>query len=332
MIRKLYEVTFDSDVFAISLVDKPAIEKDFVFLSEQFEEQSKQVFLEENDKHLVIGPVLIPNKPIYRNQGGEEFYIRFSSDVIEKLAYDYLMNGRIYSTTTDHKDIADDVALVESWIKTSENDKSVELGIDVPIGTWIAAMKVENEDVWQRIKNGELKGFSIESFVNLEEIKLSKNMIENNLEQVDVNESFWTKLKDIIFKALGKTEETVEEVAEETVELAEETVEETVEEQVELSEETAKEVAEEVAATVEEEAATVEEEKEDLSKIIEELQAKIGELEESVAAKDVEIEELKKSNQLLSAQPSTKHINVNASKSEGSLTFLDYASGKIKLK
>lgn len=227
---KHYAVTFDSDVYAISLVDEPAIEENFIYLSK---DKQEQIFLEKEDKHLIVGAVLVPNKPIYRNNGKEEFYIQFSKETIEHLAYEYLMNGRMYSVTTDHKDIADDICLVESWIKTSENDKSNDYGMNLPIGTWIAAMKVENEEVWQRVKQGELKGFSIESFVNLDEINLKKqntNMTEEvKMETIELNEGFWTKLSSIISDALGiskKTEEVemekVDEVVEETVELAEE--------------------------------------------------------------------------------------------------------------
>jgi hypothetical protein len=207
---KHYAVSIDSDVYAISLVDCPAIEEDFIYLSK---EKQEQVFLEKEDKHLIVGAVLVPDKPIYRNNGKEEFYIQFSKETIEKLAYDYLMNGRMYSVTTDHKDIADDVCLVESWIKTSENDKSVDYGMNVPVGTWLCSMKVENEDVWGRIKSGELRGFSIESFVNLDEINLhkqDKDMVEEKLEAIQVDDNFWDKLRSIISNALGKPQESEE--------------------------------------------------------------------------------------------------------------------------
>lgn len=324
---KHYAVTFDSDIYAISLVDEPAIEENFIYLSK---DKQEQIFLEKEDKHLIVGAVLVPNKPIYRNNGKEEFYIQFSKETIEHLAYEYLMNGRMYSVTTDHKDIADDICLVESWIKTSENDKSNDYGMNLPIGTWIAAMKVENEEVWQRVKQGELKGFSIESFVNLDEINLKKqntNMTEEvKMETIELNEGFWTKLSSIISDALGiskKTEEVemekVDEVVEETVELAEEvpTEEEVIEETV------VEEVVNEVIDVIEETAPTEEDK-------IKELEEVINGLKEEINKKDEMIAEMSKNIEKLSKQPSVEPINVKASKQSEHPSFLDFASGRVK--
>lgn len=324
---KHYAVTFDSDIYAISLVDEPAIEENFIYLSK---DKQEQIFLEKEDKHLIVGAVLVPNKPIYRNNGKEEFYIQFSKETIEHLAYEYLMNGRMYSVTTDHKDIADDICLVESWIKTSDNDKSNDYGMNLPIGTWIAAMKVENEEVWQRVKQGELKGFSIESFVNLDEINLKKqntNMTEEvKMETIELNEGFWTKLSSIISDALGiskKTEEVemekVDEVVEETVELAEEvpTEEEVIEETV------VEEVVNEVIDVIEETAPTEEDK-------IKELEEVINGLKEEINKKDEMIAEMSKNIEKLSKQPSVEPINVKASKQSEHPSFLDFASGRVK--
>lgn len=317
---KQYKVTFDSEVFAISLVKEAAIDMDFVYLSK---EKESFVCLEKEDKHLVVGVVLRPDYPIYRNQGGEEFYLTFGKDVIEKLAYSYLQNDHIYSFTEQHEKIADGISIVESWLKTSENDKSNDYGIDAPIGSWLIAAKVENEDIWQGIKNGEMKGFSVESFVNLEEIKLNKT-IENNM--FDLDDNFWDKIKAIITDALKspstpQTEavETAEAVVADMIEetsvteevVEEPQVEEATEEVVEPTEEVAEEpiaeeVAEEVTEEVVEEAPTVEEAKEDLQAIIDELNQKIDEL-------NTELEALQKENVKLSKQPSTKPLNTHMS-------------------
>lgn len=324
---KHYAVTFDSDIYAISLVDEPAIEENFIYLSK---DKQEQIFLEKEDKHLIVGAVLVPNKPIYRNNGKEEFYIQFSKETIEHLAYEYLMNGRMYSVTTDHKDIADDICLVESWIKTSDNDKSNDYGMNLPIGTWIAAMKVENEEVWQRVKQGELKGFSIESFVNLDEINLKKqntNMTEEvKMETIELNEGFWTKLSSIISDALGiskKTEEVemekVDEVVEETVELAEEVPTEEVIEEPTVVEEVVNEVIDVI-----EETAPTEEDK------IKELEEVINGLKEEINKKDEMIAEMSKNIEKLSKQPSVEPINVKASKQSEHPSFLDFASGRVK--
>lgn len=338
---KHYAVSIDSDVYAISLVDEPAIEEDFIFLSKQKQEQ---VFLEKEDKHLIVGAVLVPDKPIYRNNGKEEFYIQFSKETIEKLAHEYLMNGRIYSVTTQHEEIADDIALVESWIKTSENDKSNDYGMNLPVGTWLVSMKVENEDVWGRVKSGELRGFSIESFVNLDEINLhkqDKNMTEEKLEAIEISDNFWDKLRSIISNALGKPQEseevesTVGEIVDEMeIEGGDKEEEPKVEEMAEeVPAEEAKE--EEVAPEVDEIAKDViKEVNEDApteDAKIKELEAIIDALKEEINKKDVMIEEMSKNIEKLSKQPSAEPVKVDASKQNQHPSFLDFASGRVKI-
>lgn len=310
---KCYSVGLDSDVFAISLVQDPAIESSFIYLSK---EKPVQVCLTKDEKHIVMGAVLIPDKPIYRNQGGEEFYIQFSAETIEKLAHQYLAKDRVYSFTQQHEDVADDIYVVETWLKTSENDKSKDYDLDVPVGSWLMAAKVENEEIWQKIKSGEMNGFSIEAFVNLDEIKLNKNnkdmAKENkvNLEAIEIDDNFWDKLRGILADALGKpqeskeVEETVGEIVDEMEKGAGPKDEETkVVEQVEnkIPAAVANEAIMDVVETVNEVTATP-------AESAEALQAVIDGLQEEIAKKDEEIESLKKQNQKLSKQPSTKPV------------------------
>ena len=196
-----------------------------------------------------------------------------------------------------------------AWIKMSENDKSVDFGIECPIGSWLIATKVDNDEVWERIKKGELKGFSIEAFVNLEELNLNQisRMSKEKLESIEVSPSFWDKLKSIIAEALGKPqeeqptpEEVVEEIAEE-VAVEEEPVVEMAEEQPE--EPKVEEIVEEVVVAVEETTETPEDG-------VKELEAIIEQLKETIAEKEAEIEELKKANQKLSRQPSVKPVKM----------------------
>lgn len=300
---KYYSVSMDSDVFAISLVDEPAIEENFIYLKS---DKQSQILLDKNDKHLIVGAVLVPDKPIYRNNGKEEFYIQFNKETIEQLAFNYLINNHNHSVTTDHMEDANNISLVESWIKTSNSDKSNDYGMNLPIGTWLVSMKVENEEVWQRIKSGELRGYSIESFVNLDEIKLKKNNMENKMESIEINENFWDKLKSILADAFGHKEEPiVEEVIEE---IKEEVVEEPKEEVV-------------VEELVEEEPKEEESKEDEKDALIKELEQRIKELEEKLIEKDNAIEKLSK-------QPSANHINVNAHK-DSKRSFLDYAMGNI---
>lgn len=186
---KYYKVS-GGDLFAVSLVEDPAIDVNFIALSKD----QLEIKL-ENEKRLLIGPALIPNKPIYRNVGGREFYISFDEETIEKLAQDFLVNDYQHNITVDHSNDIDDVVIVESWIKTSENDKSNDLGFNEPIGTWFISMKVNNDEIWQKIKDGTYKGFSIEAIVGLDEI------ITNN---VSMDKTFVERLKELIYEALGQ--------------------------------------------------------------------------------------------------------------------------------
>lgn len=308
---KCYDVAFDSDVYCISLVQDPAIEVNYVALSK---EKPLQILLEKEDKHIIVGCALVPDKPIYRNQDGEEFYIQFSAETIEKLAHNYLANDRVYSFSTDHKDVADDVYIIETWLKTSENDKSKDYDLDVPIGSWMVMAKVENDEIWNRIKEGELQGFSIEAFVNLDEIKLNKNnkdMAKENkvkLEAVEIDDKFWDKLRGILADALGKPEESkeVEDTVGEIVDEMEKGAGPKDEEPkvVEQAEMPAAVVNEEVMDVVE----SVNEVTETPAESADALQAVIDGLQEEIAKKDEEIESLKKQNQKLSKQPSTKPV------------------------
>ena len=206
---KCYRVT-DGDCFAVSLVEDPAIESNFIALSKE----KIEVKLED-EKRLLVGAALIPNKPIYRYMNGKEFYISFDEASIEKLAQDFLANYNQSNISVDHKDMVEDVVVVESWIKTSESDKSVGYGFDFPIGTWCIGVKVNNDEIWNRVKAGEYKGFSIEAFVGLDEI------VNSNIELSMDNKELFEKLKELIYDALGKTpkaDEVIEEVVEKVIE------------------------------------------------------------------------------------------------------------------
>ena len=212
--KKIYKVGIDSETYAISLVESPAIEETLVALEEQ---KPIKVQLADEEKYMVYSAVLVPEKPIYRrNEDGDEFYIEFTKESIEKMAQEYLMNYRQNEITLDHATMANDITLVESWIKTDMyKDKSVAIGLseDLPIGTWIAGLKVNQIDAWNRIKNGELRGFSVESMISLEEF--SKQEQNTNNMNIETNDMFWDKLKNILKDTFSKKveEPTVEELA-----------------------------------------------------------------------------------------------------------------------
>lgn len=204
---KKYKVGIDSETEAISMVTEPAIESDFVFLSKD-KAIVKEAF-SNDEKHMVYGAVLRPDFPIYRNDGENEYYLEFTSESIERMARDYMMNYRQGNVTIQHEEYANEVFMVESWIKQDmDKDKSVSVGLDksLPIGTWFCGFYVNNNDIWERIKSGELKGFSVEAMIDLEDFA----KVKKEDELFEMNESFWSKLKSIVNEALGKKEEKME--------------------------------------------------------------------------------------------------------------------------
>lgn len=207
---KKYKVGCDSETYAISMVEAPAIESDFVALAEQKEEK-QQVLLESNERHMVYGAALIPEKDIYRNNGEQEFYISFTKESIEKMSQDFMKEYRQHEVKTDHEDVANEVCVVESWlVEDSYKDKANALGINVPEGTWMVGMKVNNIETWERVKSGELKGFSVESMLTLEEFSKQN---DNNM-NIEANEMFWDKLINVLKETFSKKEEVVEEPTE----------------------------------------------------------------------------------------------------------------------
>jgi len=152
----------DSGIDAISIVESPAIESDFVALS------AEEIKLAEVDKEkkILLGALLIPNKPIYRNGEEGEYYIFFSKDTIVKASQMYLKNGYQNKSTLEHSETLQGLTLVESWIVEDEvMDKSRKYGLNVPVGTWMGAVKVNNDEIWQEyVKTNKVKGFSIEGY------------------------------------------------------------------------------------------------------------------------------------------------------------------------
>ncbi len=151
----------DIGVEAISVVENPAIEEDFIALKNQeykFAEQDKE-------KRLLVGAALVPNKPIFRKNGEEEYYIFFSKETVRKASQMFFKNGNQSQATLEHEVKLDGMTVVESWIVESEKDKSRHYGLDVPVGTWMVSMKVESDTVWQDyVKDGKVRGFSIEAY------------------------------------------------------------------------------------------------------------------------------------------------------------------------
>ena len=163
----IIELVLDEDnneigIEAISVVENPAIEEDFIALSNNVIELKEA----DKEKKLLVGALLIPNKPIYRRSGDDEYYIYFSKDTVVKASQMYLMNGNQSKATLEHEHDINGLTLVESWIVEDEvHDKSRKFGMNVPLGTWMGSVKVNNDEVWNDfVKTGKVKGFSIEGY------------------------------------------------------------------------------------------------------------------------------------------------------------------------
>ena len=164
---RIVELILDEDqeasgIEAISIVENPAIEEEFVAL------KSDEIKLAEisKEKKILMGALLIPNKPIYRKNGEDEYYIYFSKDTVVKASQMYLTKGNQNNSTLEHQHELSGLSLVESWLVEDEvHDKSRKYGMNVPIGTWMGAVKVNNDEIWNEyVKTGKVKGFSIEGY------------------------------------------------------------------------------------------------------------------------------------------------------------------------
>jgi hypothetical protein len=187
---RIIELLIDEDellsgIEAISIVDRPAIQENFIALSEQTKVELTEV---DSEKRILMGAALVPNKNIYRADGEDEYYIYFSEDTVRKASELFLMRGNQNESTLEHEAKLYGLSVVESWIIEDEtHDKSRKYGMELPVGTWMVSMKVNNEDVWQNyVKTGKVKGFSIEGYftdkVNMGEVnKISEEEAEEIL-------------------------------------------------------------------------------------------------------------------------------------------------------
>jgi hypothetical protein len=184
---KIVELIIDetddlSGVDAISVVESPAIESNFIALSEQ-----KQTFAKiDEEKRILMGAILVPNKTIYRRDpNGDEYYIYFSKETIRKAAELYFINANQSNTTYEHFESVTGCTLIESWFVEDETiDKSALYNLGLSAGTWCGTMKINNDTIWNDyVKTGKVKGFSIEGyFADKFEAKMSKDMYLDEIE------------------------------------------------------------------------------------------------------------------------------------------------------
>ena len=165
---KIVELVLDLDdeqsgIEAISVVESPAIEENFVALNKH------EILLKEvnSEKRILMGAALVPNKQIYRrnDKTDEEYYIYFSEDTVRKASELFFKKSNHQNATLEHNENVEGTTIVESWIvEDSKKDKTALYGLDVPVGTWMVSAKIDDQELYDKAKSGEIKGFSIEGY------------------------------------------------------------------------------------------------------------------------------------------------------------------------
>lgn len=201
---KLYELQIEDDmdeVFAISLVESPAIESDFIY----FDKEKIQFAAVDTEKRMLIGPILIPDKHILRIDGeGQPYHVFFTKETVKRLAQNYLKKKYTDKATLEHDKTIKGVDLVESWVKDGPLDKSNNYGLNIPQGSWVGLFKISDDKIWNDyVKTGKVKGFSIEGLFSHKLVKASAETILNkDIEDLSEEEAtmFLSMIKALVKK------------------------------------------------------------------------------------------------------------------------------------
>ena len=183
-----------SGIEAISVVSAPAIEENFLALKNE-----EQIRLAEvsKEKRILMGGALIPDRPIYRKNGDHEFYIYFSKDTVAKASQMFLQAGNQGQATMEHAtEKLEGMTVVESWIIEDEvHDKSRKYGLDMPVGTWMVSMKCDNDEVWAKVKEQKIRGFSIEGYFA---DRLSNRPLDKQVDQLTEEDKLLNEILDVL--------------------------------------------------------------------------------------------------------------------------------------
>ena len=190
----------EDGISAISFVNQPAIEENFVALSQQKVEFKSL----DDDKRIVVGLALEPDKHIYRRQGDYEYKIVFSKETVRKASHLYLKQLNNNNATLEHEKDAEGISVVESWIvEDVKNDKSNLYNLNAVEGAWVVVMKVDNDEIWKDVKDGTYLGLSIEGIFSDKEVKTSEQVKEEVLEEMEMTDQ---EIIDAIMKMLDDTD------------------------------------------------------------------------------------------------------------------------------
>ena len=175
-----YTRDINTGVYGVSLVGMPAMKGTPVFLNKDKKQEVIKFKTLNEEKRLVLGMIMQPDLDIYRcdEKTGKEYYIRFDADTIRELAYDFIENGYQKNSSLEHETEIDGVSIVETWIvEDPEMDKTKVYGLSETKGSWVGAMRIQNDEVWlEYCKTGKIGGFSIDAVVELEQVNLKSNI------------------------------------------------------------------------------------------------------------------------------------------------------------
>jgi hypothetical protein len=192
-------------VFAISLVNAPATGEHYIAMAKQ--DKIVKFAKVDEEQRILMGLVLQPDQLIYRvDENGDEFEMFFSAETIKDFSQNFFQSGFQLNSKLEHDETIENVTFVESWLVADpKKDKSAAYGLSYPVGSWLVSMKVDNDDIWNNyIKTGELKGFSIDGMVELEEVNF-----KSNIQMSKSNKNILALLKQIVSGAEQDVEVTL---------------------------------------------------------------------------------------------------------------------------
>lgn len=210
--EKIIELVLNDDeieqigVYALGIVKYPAIESNFIYFSDATKQETPlNHYFFSKEKHMLYGPVMIPSKKLLQyDENGNEYFVFFSKETIEKLAKNFLKNYNQKNFTFEHESYVDGALLTEQWIiEDTLRDKSAYYGFNLPVGSWMVGVYITNLELWEKVQNDSVRGFSIEAFMS-EKIKNSLK----NLDKTD-DEKLLIELQTILNSEKSKQKNNI---------------------------------------------------------------------------------------------------------------------------
>jgi hypothetical protein len=181
----LSDVDSDMEVDYVALVDRPAIDKNFLAFNENNVQMSFAI--QDEDEQIITGALMLADKPIYRNDENGEYYVVFTKDTIKQIAQKFFAKGYQSNVNLMHDSGTklDGLTMFESWITDSKRGIMAMKGFeDVPDGSWFGSFKVNNPEVWKMIKDGKVKGFSVEGLFSYKKADIQQSQVQDLWSQI----------------------------------------------------------------------------------------------------------------------------------------------------